>query len=242
MRPAYPAAGDRQRPDQDPPARTKQGPAITPAGPGPPGDLGLDDRPLRDRRPDQSSRRSSRHRPRQDLVHQDPAPRPPYRYRYGGLSPLRTGTRPSPTSWLRSAAEPSPNAVTAPAHGHSNASATTATASRNAARPAAPATPVQPPSESTPSNPEQPDRNYATWHCVLAGVLGDIEANCGRSFSGQQLGRVRPRSQPTRPRLAAVATSSISGGCTSASLASRLVLSLLLQGKGKPTGSNDPPT
>src|SRR5665811_241525 len=90
MRPAYPAAGDRQRPDQDPPARTKQGPAITPAGPGPPGDLGLDDRPLRDRRPDQSSRRSSRHRPRQDLVHQDPAPRPPYRYRYGGLSPLRT--------------------------------------------------------------------------------------------------------------------------------------------------------
>src|SRR5664280_1109454 len=87
MRPAYPAAGDRQRPDQHPPARARQGPAITPAGPGPPGDMGLADRPLRDRRPDQSDRRSSRHRPRQDLVHQDPAPRPPYRHRYGGLPP-----------------------------------------------------------------------------------------------------------------------------------------------------------
>ena len=158
MRPAYPAAGDRQRPDQDPPARTRQGPAITPAGPGPPGDLGLDDRPLRDRCPDQSSRRSSRHRPRQDLLHQDPAPRPPYRYRSSGLSPLRTGTTPSPRFWLRSAAEPSPGAATAPAHGHSNASATTATASRNATRRAAPATSAQPPSESTPSNHEQPDR------------------------------------------------------------------------------------
>src|SRR5664280_664796 len=63
----------------------------------------------------------------------------------------------------------SPNAVTAPAHGHSNASATTATTSRNAARPAAPATPAQPPSESTPSNPEQPDRNYATWHWAMEG-------------------------------------------------------------------------
>jgi len=63
--------------------------------------------------------------------------------------------------------ERSPNAVTAPAHGHSNASATIATASRNAAKPAAPATPAQPPSESTPSNPEQPDRNYATWHCAM---------------------------------------------------------------------------
>src|ERR1035437_928199 len=39
-----------------------------------------------------------------------------------------------------------------------NASATTATASRNAARPAAPVIPAQPPSESTPSNHEQPDR------------------------------------------------------------------------------------
>ena len=54
---------------------------------------------------------------------------------------------------------------------HSNASATTATASRNAARPAAPATPVQPPSESTPSNHEQPDRNYATWHWTLEGII-----------------------------------------------------------------------
>src|SRR5665811_198629 len=168
MRPAYPAAGERQRPDQDPPARTRQGPAITPTGPGPPGDMGLADRPLRDRRPDQSSCRSRRYRPRQDLLHQDPAPRPPYRHRYGGLSPLRTGTRPSPTSWLRSAAGEFPNAATAPAHGHSNASATTAIASRNATRRAAPATPAQPPSESTPSNPAQPDRNYATWHCTQA--------------------------------------------------------------------------
>jgi hypothetical protein len=168
MRPAYPATGNRQRPDQDSPARARQGPAITPAGSGPPGDLGLADRPLRDRRPDQSSCRSRRHRPRPDLLQPDPAPRPPYRHRYGGLSPLRTGTWPSPTSWLRSAAAGSPNAATAPAHEHSNASATTATASRNAARPAAPATPVQPPSESTPSNHGQPDRNYATWHWTMA--------------------------------------------------------------------------
>src|ERR1035437_7600492 len=101
---------------------------------------------------------SSRHRPRPDLVHPDPAPRPSYRHRYGGLSPFRTGTTPSPRSWLRSAAGESPSAATAPAHGHSNASGTTATVSRNAARPAAPATPAQQPSESTPSNHEQPDR------------------------------------------------------------------------------------
>src|SRR5450759_3429460 len=158
MRPAYPATGERQRPAQDPPSCAREVSEITSAGPGPPGDLGLADRSLCDRRPDQSSGGSSRHRPRPDLVHPDPAPRPSYRYRYGGLSPLRTGTRPSPRSWLRSAAGESPSAATAPAHGHSNAYATTATASRNAARAAAPATPAQPPSESTPSNHEQPDR------------------------------------------------------------------------------------
>src|ERR1035437_3090454 len=153
MRPAYPATGERQRPAQDPPARTRQGPAITSAGPGPPGDLGLADRSLCDRRPDQSSGGSSRHRPRPDLVHPDPAPRPSYRYRYGGLSPFRTGTRPSPRSWLRSAAGESPSAATPPPRGPKNAPATTAPAKKTAARPVPPATPAQPPSESTPSNP-----------------------------------------------------------------------------------------
>src|SRR5450759_1938076 len=129
MRPAYPATGERQRPAQDPPSRAREGSEITSAGPGPPGDLGLADRSLCDRRPDQSNGASSRHRPQPDLVHPDPAPRPSYRYRYGGLSPLRTGTRPPPRSRLRSAAGESPSGATAPAHGHSNASATTATAS-----------------------------------------------------------------------------------------------------------------
>ena len=84
-------AGDRQRPAQDPPARPGEGTALTAARPGPPGDLGLPDRPPRDQRADRPSLRRRRPRPGPALLRQGPAPDPPYRHRDGGHSPLRTG-------------------------------------------------------------------------------------------------------------------------------------------------------
>ncbi len=63
---------------------------VTPARPGPPRDLGLADRPLRDRRPHQPGRRGRRGRrprPRPDLLHPHPAHRPPHRHWYGGFPP-----------------------------------------------------------------------------------------------------------------------------------------------------------
>lgn len=62
-------AGNRQRPAQNPFTRPRTGHARVPAlstaaGPGPPGDLGLADRPPRDRRPDHGSGRACGGSPR----------------------------------------------------------------------------------------------------------------------------------------------------------------------------------
>ena len=59
--------------------------------PGPPGDLGLPDRPPRDQRPGREGVRGRGPGSGSNLLRQGPAPDPPHRHRDGGHSPLRTG-------------------------------------------------------------------------------------------------------------------------------------------------------
>jgi hypothetical protein len=157
MRRGYPTRRDRQRPAQDPPPRPRAGPALAAARPGPPGDLGLAAGPPRDQRSDQPGCRVRGHRPRPDLVHPSPAPRPPHRHRYGGLSPLTAGNKPYPTSSPRSPTRSTHRGATAPTPAPSSGPGTTATASRNPARPAS-TTPTHPRSDSTPSHHEPHDQ------------------------------------------------------------------------------------
>jgi hypothetical protein len=112
-------------------------------------------RPVHASRPSGPSRRP---RSRPDLLHPGPPHRPPYRHRYGGLFPLRTGNdTPCPRSSPRSPRRSSRHGDTGPAHARSSAPATTTTPSRNQAT-RAPATHTRPPSTSTASHPEQLDQ------------------------------------------------------------------------------------
>jgi hypothetical protein len=84
-----------------------------------------------------------------------PAHRPPYRHRYRGLSPLRTGNDTHCRRfWPRSPTRSTDHGHREPAHARSNAPATTATASRNQATRVL-AIQARPPSTSTASHPKQ---------------------------------------------------------------------------------------
>ena len=148
MRRGYPTGGDHQRPAQDPPPRPWEGAALEAARPGAPGNLGLPDRAPRDQRPDRPSVRRRGPRSGLDLLRQGPAPDPPYRYRDGGHSPLRTGLSVSLGIWPRSPTCSSHRDANAPAHERSNEPGTTATRSKSPANPPAHAIPDRPRSTS----------------------------------------------------------------------------------------------
>ena len=80
-------ARNRQRPAQDPPTRPRQGAALPPARPGPPGDMGLAHRPLRHRVLIAHAAEAADIDPDRISFTRRPAHHPPYRHRDGGHSP-----------------------------------------------------------------------------------------------------------------------------------------------------------
>ena len=157
MRRGYPTRRDRQRPAQDPPPRPGEDPALAATRAGVSGDLGLAAGPLRPLGLDQPSRRRRGPRSRPNFLHPGPAHRPPYRHRYRGLFPLRTGTTPCPTSWPTSPPNSTRPGGTGAVPARSNEPATTATESKDPTT-ATPATPDHPPSTSEESHAKQHDQ------------------------------------------------------------------------------------
>jgi len=140
---------NRQRPAQDPPTWTGESAALTAAGAGPAGDLGVAAGPARPDRVDHQSGRGRRPRSRPGSPSPgscaSPAVPPPVRRAF---PPDRTGTTPCPTSWPPSPPRSTPPGGSAAARARPNAPATTTTASRNPARPP-PIIPARPRSTST---------------------------------------------------------------------------------------------